>query len=60
MSVPVMGISTFPIEIIVCEDETKELSQLFTSDVDLETGEEGLSEPSLRFTSSKVSIMACS
>ena len=40
MPVPVMGISTLPIEMISCEDETKEKPTLFTSTVDFETCEE--------------------
>ena len=59
MPVPVMGISTFPIEMIACEDETEEKSTLFTSDVDLETGGEGLFKPLFHFNSSKASSAAC-
>ena len=53
MPIPVMGISTFPIEMIACEDETEEKSTLFTSDVDLEIGDDGLFKPFLFFKSSK-------
>ena len=41
MPVLVMGISTFPIEMIACEDENKEKSTFFTSDVDSETSDDG-------------------
>ena len=60
MLVPVMGISTLPTEMISCEDETEEKSTLFISIVDFEIGEEGFSEPSLCFTSSKAFFVACS
>ena len=57
MSVPKMGISTLPTEMISCE-ETEEKSTLFTLVVDCEIGEEGFSKPLLRFASSKVSVAA--
>ena len=43
MFVPVIGISKSPTEIILCEDETERKSTSFTSSVDLERTDEGLS-----------------
>jgi len=43
MFVPIIGISKSPTEIILCEDETERKSTYFTSSVDLERTDEGLS-----------------
>ena len=43
MFVPVIGISTFPTEIILCEDEAEGKSTSFTSTIELERTDEGFS-----------------
>ena len=58
MLVFVMGTSMFPIETMSFENETKELSTLFTSNFDVEIGDDGFVNPSLCFNSSNASYMA--
>ena len=58
MPIPVRGISTLPIEMIAYEDETKEKSKFFTSDVDSEIGDDGFFKTLLCFKSSKASSAA--
>lgn len=43
MFFPEIGISTFPTEIKLCEDETEGISTYFTSTFDLEKSDEGFS-----------------
>jgi len=58
MSVPKMGTLILAIETTSCENQTKELSTLFTSFVDPKVGDDGFVKPSLHFNFSMASPVA--